>query len=152
LIRKTVIHTAVIGCAALILGLAVNRRPGGIGWPALCESLPWETKPVERIDVDSAYSIKDSVRFWDIRPVKEYQVDRIPGAYGLDFSELAGGRFDPGTPKSSRLILYCFEPDCPRIELACRILIREGYRATILDEGFAGWIERGLPLEKGDRP
>jgi rhodanese-related sulfurtransferase len=149
LIRKTIIHTAAIGCAALVLGLAVNQRAGGIGWPALRESLTWEYKPVERIDVDSAYLIKDSVRFYDIRPVKEYQVDRIPGAYELDFSELAGGWFNPDTPKSSRLILYCFEPDCPRIELACRILIREGYRAAILDEGFAGWIERGLPIEKG---
>jgi rhodanese-related sulfurtransferase len=146
---KAILRAVLIGCAALVLGLAVNRRPGGIGWPALRESLPLGTRPVERIDADSAFSLKDSVRFLDIRPIGEYQIDRIPGASRLDFTELAGGHFDPQVPLTTALILYCFEPDCPRIELACRMLTRHGRRAAVLDGGFAAWIERGFPVEKG---
>jgi rhodanese-related sulfurtransferase len=149
---KAVIRAAVIACAALVLGLAVNHRHGGIGWSVLRESLPWQTVPVERIDADLAYSIMDSVRFLDVRSANAFQLDRIPGAVWLDFNDLAGGRFDPGVASSTLLILYCFEPDCPRIELASRILLRDGYRTAILGEGFAGWLERGYAVEKGAKP
>jgi rhodanese-related sulfurtransferase len=146
---KAVLRAVVIGCAAFVLGLAVNRRPGGIGWPVLRESLPWGKAQVERINAESAFSVMNSVRFLDVRSIKEFTIDRIPGAQWLDFTELAGGRFDPVIPKSTRLILYCFDPVCPRIELACRILIRKGYQAFILENGFGGWIESGLPIERG---
>ena len=47
-----------------------------------------------------------------------------------------------------RVVLYC---DCPQSELegAFRFLSSQGYaNASVLLEGFAGWVSRGYPVER----
>jgi rhodanese-related sulfurtransferase len=81
----------------------------------------------------------------DMRPAKEYQQRRLPGARSLPLAELAN-RFAE-VPKSGRVVLYC---DCKPYDVADRAVFLEyrGYRNIfIMPEGYQGWIKRGYPTE-----
>jgi rhodanese-related sulfurtransferase len=81
----------------------------------------------------------------DMRPAKEYQQSRLPGARSLPLAELAN-RFGE-VPKTGRVVLYC---DCKPYDIADRAVFLEyrGYRNIfIMPEGYQGWIKRGYPTE-----
>lgn len=81
----------------------------------------------------------------DMRPAKDYQQRRLPGARSLPIAELAN-RFAE-VPKSGRVVLYC---DCKPYDIADRAVFLEyrGYRNIfIMPEGYQGWIKRGYPTE-----
>jgi rhodanese-related sulfurtransferase len=81
----------------------------------------------------------------DMRPAKEYQENRLPGARSLPIAELAN-RFGE-IPKRGRVVLYC---DCQVYEIADRAVYLEyrGYRNIfVMPEGYSGWVKRGYPLE-----
>ena len=81
----------------------------------------------------------------DMRPAKDYQQRRLPGARSLPLAELAN-RFAE-VPKSGRVVLYC---DCKPYDIADRAVFLEyrGYRNIfIMPEGYQGWIKRGYPTE-----
>ena len=81
----------------------------------------------------------------DMRPAREYQRSRLPGARSLPLAELAN-RFGE-VPKSGRVVLYC---DCQPYDVADRAVFLEyrGYRNIfIMPEGYQGWIKRGYPTE-----
>lgn len=83
--------------------------------------------------------------FIDMRPAKEYQQNRLPGARSLPLAEVAN-RFNE-IPKSGRVVLYC---DCKIYDIADRAVFLEyrGYRNIfIMPEGYSGWAKRGYPLE-----
>jgi rhodanese-related sulfurtransferase len=85
----------------------------------------------------------------DMRPVKEYQQSRLPGARSLPLAELAN-RFNE-VPKIGRVVLYC---DCKPYDIADRVVFLEhrGYRNVfIMPEGYQGWVKRGYPTESGRR-
>jgi rhodanese-related sulfurtransferase len=85
----------------------------------------------------------------DMRPAKEYQQSRLPGARSLPLPELAN-RFGE-VPKSGRVVLYC---DCKPADIADRAVFLEyrGYRNIfIMPEGFQGWVKRGYPTERNPR-
>jgi len=82
----------------------------------------------------------------DMRPAKEYQQSRLPGARSLPLAELAN-RFGE-VPKTGRVVLYC---DCKPYDIADRAVFLEyrGYRNIfIMPEGYQGWIKRGYPTEQ----
>jgi rhodanese-related sulfurtransferase len=85
----------------------------------------------------------------DMRPAKEYQQSRLPGARSLPLAELAN-RFGE-VPKTGRVVLYC---DCKPAEVADRAVFLEyrGYRNIfIMPEGYQGWVKRGYPTETNRR-
>jgi rhodanese-related sulfurtransferase len=85
----------------------------------------------------------------DMRPAKEYQQSRLPGARSLPLAELAN-RFGE-VPKSGRVVLYC---DCKPYDVADRAVFLEyrGYRNIfIMPEGYQGWVKRGYPTETSRR-
>lgn len=85
----------------------------------------------------------------DMRPAKEYQQTRLPGARSIPIAELAN-RFSE-VPKTGRVILYC---DCKPYDVADRAVFLEyrGYRNIfIMPEGYAGWVKRGYPLDSARR-
>lgn len=87
--------------------------------------------------------------FIDMRPAKEYQQSRLPGARSIPLAEVAN-RFNE-IPKSGRVVLYC---DCKPYDIADRAVFLEyrGYRNIfIMPEGYSGWVKRGYPLEKTRR-
>jgi rhodanese-related sulfurtransferase len=83
----------------------------------------------------------------DIRPGKDYERSRMPGARSIPLSQLRTRVAE--IPRSGVVIVYC----------ACRpgeewhayeLLYVRGYRnVAILAGGFAAWLGRGYPIEQG---
>jgi rhodanese-related sulfurtransferase len=102
-----------------------------------------DTLPVERVKklLDSG----EKISFIDMRPLQEFQRDRLPGARSLPTTEVAS-RFNE-IPKSGRVVLYCA---CPVADIADRAVFLEyrGFRNIfVMPEGYAGWVKRGYPVE-----
>jgi rhodanese-related sulfurtransferase len=107
---------------------------------------------VDNISAEKAKQLMDAgekIVFIDLRPAKEYQQSRLPGARSIPIAELAA-RFNE-IPKSGRVVLYC---DCKPYDAADRAVFLEyrGYRNVfIMPEGYSGWVKRGYPLEPARR-
>ena len=102
-----------------------------------------DTLPVEKVKqlIDGG----EKLTFIDLRPAKDFQEKRIPGARSIPLAEVAS-RFNE-IPKSGRVVLYC---DCKPYDVADRAVFLEyrGYRNIfVMPEGYAGWVKRGYPLE-----
>ena len=103
---------------------------------------------VDNISAERVKQLMDAgekLVFIDMRPAKEYQQNRLPGARSLPIAEVAN-RFKE-IPKSGRVVLYC---DCKTYDIADRAVFLEyrGYRNIfIMPEGYSGWVKRGYPLE-----
>lgn len=85
----------------------------------------------------------------DLRPTKEFQENRLPGARSIPITELPK-RFEE-IPRTGQVILYCA---CIINEIAERaaFLGFRGYRNIfVLLDGYPGWVKRGYPLETGRR-
>jgi len=85
----------------------------------------------------------------DMRPAKEYQQNRLPGARSLPIAEVAN-RFSE-IPKTGRVVLYC---ECKTYDIADRAVFLEyrGYRNIfVMPEGYSGWVKRGYPVETKTR-
>jgi rhodanese-related sulfurtransferase len=81
----------------------------------------------------------------DLRPAKEFQQNRMPGARSIPATELQK-RFEE-IPKAGRIVLYCA---CQKNEIADKAAFLEfrGYRNIfVMLEGYPGWVKRGYPVE-----
>jgi len=81
----------------------------------------------------------------DLRSTEAFRQGRLPGARSIPIRELRRRYVE--LPRG-RIVLYC---DCPKEELeaAYRFLVDHGAeRVDALQEGFAGWVERGYPVER----
>src|ERR1041385_5181265 len=103
----------------------------------------------DTVDSISAERVKqlmdagEKVAFIDLRPAKEFEQKRLPGARSIPLAEIAT-RFSE-IPKSGRVVLYC---DCKPYDVADRAVFLEyrGFRNIfIMPEGYQGWIKRGYP-------
>lgn len=106
-----------------------------------------DTLPAER--VKQLMDAGEKLVFIDMRPAKEYQQNRLPGARSLPIAEVAN-RFNE-IPKSGRVVLYC---DCKTYDIADRAVFLEyrGYRNIfVMPEGYSGWVKRGYPIETKSR-
>ena len=107
---------------------------------------------VDNITADRVKQLIDAgekVTLIDLRPLKEYEQKRLPGARSIPLSEVAN-RFNE-IPKAGRVVLYC---DCKTYDVADRAVFLEyrGFRNIfIMPEGYQGWIKRGYPLESPRR-
>ena len=102
-----------------------------------------DTLPAER--VKQLMDAGEKLVFIDMRPTKEYQQNRLPGARSLPIAEVAN-RFGE-IPKTGRVVLYC---DCKTYDIADRAVFLEyrGYRNIfVMPEGYSGWVKRGYPVE-----
>ena len=106
-----------------------------------------DTLPAER--VKQLMDAGEKLVFIDMRPAKEYQQNRLPGARSLPIAEVAN-RFSE-IPKSGRVVLYC---DCKTYDIADRAVFLEyrGYgNIFVMPEGYSGWVKRGYPIETKSR-
>ena len=81
----------------------------------------------------------------DLRPAKEFQQNRLPGAHSIPSTELASRLSE--IPKSVRVVLYC---GCQKHESGDKavFLKSQGYRnISILREDYTEWVKRGYPVE-----
>src|SRR5918999_5572155 len=93
---------------------------------------------VDNISAEKAKQLMDAgekLVFIDMRPAKEYQQSRLPGARSIPLAEVAN-RFNE-VPKFGRVILYC---DCKPYDIADRAVFLEyrGFRNIfIMPEGYS---------------
>jgi rhodanese-related sulfurtransferase len=81
----------------------------------------------------------------DLRPAKEFQEKRLPGARSIPMTELAK-RFNE-IPKTGQVVLYCA---CSAYEIGDKFAFLEhrGYRNIfVMLEGYPGWVKLGYPVE-----
>src|SRR5919106_71605 len=103
---------------------------------------------VDNLSADRVKQLMDAgekLVFIDLRPAKDYQEKRLPGARSIPLAEVAS-RFGE-IPKSGRVILYC---DCKPYDVADRAVFLEyrGFKNIfILPDGYSGWVKRGYPVE-----
>jgi rhodanese-related sulfurtransferase len=81
----------------------------------------------------------------DVRPTSEYDDGHIPDAINVPVEEVTSQL--KKLSKSKQYIAYCRGPFCVFADEAVSVLVKEGFRAKRLHEGFADWKSKGLPVE-----
>jgi rhodanese-related sulfurtransferase/DNA-binding transcriptional ArsR family regulator len=81
----------------------------------------------------------------DVRPASEYDAGHIPDAISIPVDELTHQL--KKLPKNKEYIAYCRGPFCVFADDAVNILLKKGFRAKRLAEGFPDWKLKGLPVE-----
>jgi rhodanese-related sulfurtransferase len=104
---------------------------------------------VETISADDLQALRQAgqpVVTIDLRPVEAYRRGHLPGARSIPLHELWGRLAE--VPAAGRVVLYADAPD--EASAAFAALRLRGHRnMTVLEDGFAGWSRRGLPVEGG---
>lgn len=84
----------------------------------------------------------------DVRPAPEFRAGHIAGARSVPVGELR--RSLRALPKDVEVVAYCRGPYCVYADDAVRELVRRGYHARRLEDGFPEWRKAGLPVAAGD--
>jgi rhodanese-related sulfurtransferase len=87
----------------------------------------------------------------DLRPAKEFNEKRLPGARSIPVTEL--DKRISEIPRAGRVVLYCGCPPGGADESYSYLYLREnGYRnVAVMEEGFAGWLKRKFAIESGKK-
>ena len=81
----------------------------------------------------------------DVRPAGEYKNGHIPKAINIPSEELSAKL--KKLSKNKEYIAYCRGPFCVFADETVSRLIKKGFKAKRLIEGFPDWKLRGLPVE-----
>lgn len=124
--------------------------------------LPWVYVPptevevaglkVQLIDEKAAVKYLDdpSTIFVDTRKAEHFAERHVKGAVSLPARDMEE-RFplvQPLLPEESRLVLYCYGPECEDAEKVAEFLAPMGYqKMVIMSAGFPGWKAAGYPVE-----
>jgi rhodanese-related sulfurtransferase len=136
------------------IGLGVNAvRP---------TSLPWIYVPPEELLVEGVkvrlVDEKEAVRFLDdpetvfvdSRKEEDYRERHVKSAVFLPEEDVEE-RFitvQGLMPEESRIILYCYGPECDMAEKVAGFLAQNGYKnMMIMTAGFRAWERAGYPVE-----
>ena len=106
-----------------------------------------ERNNLEAVKIDELLSRLKSrnIVLIDVRPAGEYKNGHLPGAINIPVEELS-----PRLKKLSKhkeYIAYCRGPFCVFADEAVSMLIKKGFKAKRLVEGFPDWKLKGLPVE-----
>jgi rhodanese-related sulfurtransferase len=88
--------------------------------------------------------------FIDDRKSDDYAESHVKGALFLtpDSMEDDFVKVQPLITEESRVILYCYGPECDMAEQVAGFLIKLGYKnLMIMNSGFRAWEKAGLPVE-----
>ncbi|HEY9561237.1 MAG TPA: metalloregulator ArsR/SmtB family transcription factor [Anseongella sp.] len=80
----------------------------------------------------------------DVRPEGEFQAGHIPRAINVPIDQLASRIRE--LDKSMEYIAYCRGPFCVFADEAVELLVKKGFKASRLEEGFPDWKLR-FPVE-----
>lgn len=105
-------------------------------------------EPVSRKDLYKRLRSGDHLVVLDVRPKDEFDAGHLPGAVSIPLAELE--RRLKQVPKNLEIVAYCRGPYCAFAPEAIRVLIKRGYKARQLEDGFPEWSAAGLPTERSD--
>ena len=83
----------------------------------------------------------------DVRPPAEFAAGHIAGSRSVPVAELR--RHLRALPKDVEVVAYCRGPYCAYADEAVRELLRKGFQARRLTDGFPEWQRAGLPVAVG---
>lgn len=101
----------------------------------------------QSVTIDELIEKIDSgkVTVLDVRPESEYKQGHIASAISIPIGELSKRLKE--LPKRTEIIAYCRGPFCVYADEAVSILLKAGYKANRLNEGFPDWKLENLPIE-----
>jgi rhodanese-related sulfurtransferase len=153
-IATTGLRALVIASAWCVLGVGLNFISA--------KPIPWIYAPpkfvdlegvkVQLIDEKQAKEFMESADtvFVDSRKQDDYAKSHVKGSIFLSPDELQE-RFvsvEPLLPQDSRIVLYCYGPECDMAEQVAVFLAQMGYRnLAIMSAGFAAWEKAGYSVE-----
>lgn len=85
------------------------------------------------------------VTILDVRPESEFNKGHIANAISIPIDQLSKRLKE--LPKRTEIVAYCRGLFCVFADEAVAILIKAGYKATRLEEGFPDWQIQELPIE-----
>jgi rhodanese-related sulfurtransferase/predicted transcriptional regulator len=87
----------------------------------------------------------DNVIVLDVRPESEYRQGHIAQAISIPVEELSKRLKE--LPRQSEIVAYCRGPFCVYADEAVVLLVKAGFKAKRLVEGYPDWRARELPVE-----
>ncbi|MDX2049005.1 MAG: metalloregulator ArsR/SmtB family transcription factor [Chitinophagaceae bacterium] len=102
---------------------------------------------LEALNIDELLSRMKSknIVVLDIRPAVEFKNGHIPGSINITVKELPAKL--KKLSKNKEYVAYCRGPFCVFADEAVNILVKKGFKAKRLIEGFPEWKIKGLPFE-----
>jgi rhodanese-related sulfurtransferase len=123
---------------------------------ALCPAITQaghESRDVPTIAADRLKLLLDAGEKFvliDLRPAKEFQEKRIPGAHSVPVAELEKRIGE--VPKSGRVVVYGATPIDEIADSVFQIFEDSRHRnVTFMLEGFQGWLKHKYPVESGPK-
>lgn len=129
----------------------VSILEGGFGawlakkYPAVTSETP-RTAPIGRSSStdETRRKVQDGTALvLDLRTPAQYAAGHLPGARTVPLEELKEAK--AWLPKNKEIVVY--DVASTRSKQAVRELAAEGFNASELNGGVAGWVRKGLPLE-----
>ena len=102
-------------------------------------------EPVTRVELEARLRAGDTIVL-DVRPTAEYEAGHIPGATSVPIGTLRRLR---SLAKDIEIVAYCRGPYCAYADEAVRQLLKRGFTARRLEDGFPEWKRAGLPVAAG---
>ena len=96
------------------------------------------------VTIEELLTNLSNVILLDVRPKKEYNAGHIPNALNIPIDQLP--KRIKELKKSKQYIAYCRGPFCVYADEAVAMLIKKGFKAKRLNEGFPDWNLEGLPV------
>ncbi|MFH0959812.1 MAG: rhodanese-like domain-containing protein [Pseudomonadota bacterium] len=154
-IYRIVLGAALIASVCLIIGLGSNLvRSKPIPWfYAHASEVTISGQRIPFVTIEEAHKWVNDPRavFIDTREEKDFMLGHVPGALFLSPEEKEN-RFpivEPFITHDTKLILYCYGPECDMAEKISAFLIDFGYsNIVIMKEGYIAWEKKGLATEK----
>lgn len=143
------------GLISLLLGLTSNQiNPRGIPWRLLWTQIhSGAISEKDWLDINEAFmlSLKEPVEFLDIRSESEFNLDHIPHAVSMPWLRLVRNPDALDTLALDRTyILYTFHSESAPCKTVAALMKNNGFEQIfILKDGFAQWLDIGLPVELG---
>lgn len=127
----------VTGVALVIAAQAMGSALAGHGAGGLVPSYRGE-------HVRRMMEAGETVVVIDLRPAAAFRKAHVPGARSIPLDELP--RRLGEVPRSGRVVLY--GDSIVEASQGHALLQDRGHRnAAVLEEGFAGWVRQGFPVE-----
>ena len=126
--------------AAIVAGLAVLWVPV----PARAVHAVGSVDTISADDLEALRRSGGPVVAIDLRSAEAYRRGHLPGARSIPLRELSTRIVE--VPAAGRVVLYADTPEEGGAAFAA-LRLRGHRNMTVLEDGFAGWSRRGLPVE-----
>jgi rhodanese-related sulfurtransferase len=104
------------------------------------------TNGVKDITPHALSALLPHVHVIDVNEADNYAFAHVPGAKLIPYDAITPEVLP--ADKSSKLVFYCWSPECPAAGMAAESAVKLGYTdVRCMHAGITGWQDAGLPTE-----